>query len=95
MREKKLILSHTFNVFFTVLAFDLQDDLLRGIYNHGFEIQIKATVPTVSAKDIMAQAQSGYHNYIFGDIKNVQLPPTPNCSRSHMSRRHISTTNIK
>lgn len=44
-------------------AFNLRDDLLRGIYNYGFEapseIQQKAIVPFVAGGDILAQAQSG------------------------------------
>jgi len=42
---------------------NLNDQLLRGIYSYGFErpsaIQQKAIVPTLSGKDIIAQAQSG------------------------------------
>jgi translation initiation factor 4A len=41
----------------------LRPELLRGIYSYGFEkpsaIQQKAIVPTISGKDIIAQAQSG------------------------------------
>jgi translation initiation factor 4A len=41
----------------------LRPELLRGIYSYGFEkpsaIQQKAIVPTVSGRDIIAQAQSG------------------------------------
>jgi translation initiation factor 4A len=41
----------------------LRDELLRGIYSYGFErpsaIQQKAIVPTVSGRDVIAQAQSG------------------------------------
>jgi len=41
----------------------LREELLRGIYAHGFErpsaIQQKAIVPTISGRDIIAQAQSG------------------------------------
>jgi len=44
-------------------AFNLRDDLLRGIYNYGFEapseIQQKAIVPFIAGGDILAQAQSG------------------------------------
>jgi translation initiation factor 4A len=42
---------------------NLRDELLRGIYSYGFErpsaIQQKAIVPTISGRDIIAQAQSG------------------------------------
>jgi len=42
---------------------NLKDALLRGIYAYGFErpstIQQKAIVPTISGRDIIAQAQSG------------------------------------
>jgi len=41
----------------------LREELLRGIYSYGFErpstIQQKAIVPTLSGRDIIAQAQSG------------------------------------
>jgi len=41
----------------------LREELLRGIYSYGFEkpstIQQKAIVPTVSGRDVIAQAQSG------------------------------------
>eukprot|EP01128_Nolandella_sp_AFSM9_P007294 TRINITY_DN3954_c0_g1_i1.p1 TRINITY_DN3954_c0_g1~~TRINITY_DN3954_c0_g1_i1.p1 ORF type:complete len:408 (-),score=128.88 TRINITY_DN3954_c0_g1_i1:127-1350(-) len=50
----------------TIDSFDdmgLRDELLRGIYSYGFEkpstIQSKAIVPTISGRDIIAQAQSG------------------------------------
>ena len=43
--------------------FDLKDNLLRGIYSHGFEnpsdIQVKALPIINSKKDLLAQAQSG------------------------------------
>jgi len=42
---------------------NLRDELLRGIYSYGFErpstIQQKAIVPTISGRDVIAQAQSG------------------------------------
>jgi translation initiation factor 4A len=42
---------------------NLRPELLRGIYSYGFErpsaIQQKAIVPTISGRDIIAQAQSG------------------------------------
>src|SRR3990170_1515544 len=41
----------------------LNDNLLRGIYSHGFEtpsvIQQKVIVPFISGRDIIAQSQSG------------------------------------
>jgi len=41
----------------------LRDELLRGIYSYGFErpsaIQQKAIVPTISGRNVIAQAQSG------------------------------------
>jgi translation initiation factor 4A len=43
--------------------FDLKEDLLRGIYNYGFEkpsdVQGKAIRPIIEGHDIIAQAQSG------------------------------------
>ena len=57
--------------------FDLQDDLLRGIYNYGFEdpseIQKKAILPIISGKDIIAQAQSGSGKtatFLIGSLHN-------------------------
>jgi translation initiation factor 4A len=42
---------------------ELKDNLLRGIYGHGFEdpspIQRKAIAPIMTGKDVIAQAQSG------------------------------------
>ena len=42
---------------------ELKDNLLRGIYGHGFEdpspIQMKAIAPIMTGKDVIAQAQSG------------------------------------
>ncbi|GMG46800.1 unnamed protein product [Ambrosiozyma monospora] len=42
---------------------DLKDDLLRGIYNYGFEspsaIQSRAITQIISGRDTIAQAQSG------------------------------------
>ena len=41
----------------------LQEDLLRGIYEYGFDkpsaIQQRAVVPIISGRDVIAQAQSG------------------------------------
>ncbi|KHG11766.1 Eukaryotic initiation factor 4A-3 [Gossypium arboreum] len=49
-----------------ILSFDqmgLKDDLLRGIYNYGFEkpsaIQQRAVMPIINGRDVIAQAQSG------------------------------------
>lgn len=42
---------------------DLREDLLRGIFAYGFErpsaIQQRAIMPTISGRDVIAQAQSG------------------------------------
>ena len=44
-------------------AMNLREDLLRGIYQYGFEkpsaIQQRAILPIVSGRDVIAQAQSG------------------------------------
>ena len=44
-------------------AMDLKEDLLRGIYAHGFEkpsaIQQRAIKPMLMGRDVIAQAQSG------------------------------------
>ncbi|XP_040971580.1 pre-mRNA-splicing ATP-dependent RNA helicase prp28 [Gossypium hirsutum] len=49
-----------------ILSFDqmgLKDELLRGIYNYGFEkpsaIQQRAVMPIINGRDVIAQAQSG------------------------------------
>ena len=42
---------------------ELPEELLRGIYSYGFEkpsaIQQRAIRPTISGRDLIAQAQSG------------------------------------
>ena len=44
-------------------AMELPEELLRGIYSYGFEkpsaIQQRAIRPTISGRDLIAQAQSG------------------------------------
>ncbi|KAF5939546.1 hypothetical protein HYC85_023805 [Camellia sinensis] len=49
-----------------IMSFDdmgIKDDLLRGIYNYGFEkpsaIQQRAVLPIIQGRDVIAQAQSG------------------------------------
>ncbi|KAM7484821.1 hypothetical protein LguiA_000830 [Lonicera macranthoides] len=49
-----------------IMSFDemgIKDDLLRGIYQYGFEkpsaIQQRAVLPIISGRDVIAQAQSG------------------------------------
>lgn len=49
-----------------IMSFDkmgLRDDLLRGVYNYGFEkpsaIQQRAVRPIIEGRDVIAQAQSG------------------------------------
>lgn len=49
-----------------IMTFDqmgIKDDLLRGIYQHGFEkpsaIQQRAVRPIIEGRDVIAQAQSG------------------------------------
>lgn len=41
----------------------LKEDLLRGVYNYGFEkpsaIQQRAILPIIQGRDVIAQAQSG------------------------------------
>jgi superfamily II DNA/RNA helicase len=56
----------------------LNEDLLRGIYAHGFEkpskIQQKAIVPMVKGRDILAQAQSGTGKtgtFVIGSLSHV------------------------
>jgi len=50
-------------VFPTFESMGLRDELLRGVYNYGFEkpsaIQQRAIVPIVTGRDVIAQAQSG------------------------------------
>jgi len=64
--NKDLFITEDLQTFEKVDSFDnmnLKDQLLRGIYAYGFErpstIQQKAIVPTISGRDIIAQAQSG------------------------------------
>ena len=49
-----------------IMSFDemgIKEELLRGIYNYGFEkpsaIQQRAVLPIISHRDVIAQAQSG------------------------------------
>jgi len=50
-------------VYTTFEEMDLEENLLRGVFGHGFEkpsaIQMKAVVPIKEKRDILAQAQSG------------------------------------
>jgi translation initiation factor 4A len=59
-------------------AMGLPEDLLRGIYQHGFErpsqIQSKAILPMVQGRDILAQAQSGTGKtgtFVIGSLSHV------------------------
>ncbi|KAL4308134.1 hypothetical protein GQ457_01G001400 [Hibiscus cannabinus] len=63
--DEKLVFETTEGVE-PILSFDqmgLKDDLLRGIYNYGFEkpsaIQQRAVMPIINGRDVIAQAQSG------------------------------------
>jgi len=66
MTDTENEISENLENFEKVDSFDnmgLRDELLRGIYSYGFErpsaIQQKAIVPTISGRDVIAQAQSG------------------------------------
>eukprot|EP01123_Difflugia_compressa_P010547 TRINITY_DN388_c0_g1_i2.p1 TRINITY_DN388_c0_g1~~TRINITY_DN388_c0_g1_i2.p1 ORF type:complete len:393 (+),score=67.27 TRINITY_DN388_c0_g1_i2:127-1305(+) len=66
MSDEKCEISEDLQNFSKIESFDemgLRDELLRGIYSYGFErpsaIQQKAIVPTISGRDVIAQAQSG------------------------------------
>jgi len=59
-------------------AMGLPEDLLRGIYQHGFErpsqIQSKGILPMVQGRDILAQAQSGTGKtgtFVIGSLSHV------------------------
>ena len=62
MSEPTLV-SDELRVYETFDEMGLPDNLLRGIYAHGFEkpsmIQRKAIVPIREGRDVLAQAQSG------------------------------------
>jgi superfamily II DNA/RNA helicase len=58
----------------------LPENLLRGVYSHGFEkpsyIQQKAIVPMVNGRDILAQAQSGTGKtgaFVIGALSHVNM----------------------
>jgi translation initiation factor 4A len=58
--------------------FGLPDNLLRGIYQHGFErpsqIQSKAILPMIQGRDILAQAQSGTGktgSFVIGSLYHI------------------------
>ena len=69
--EKKLKEYQTFE------EMNLQDNLLKGIYNYGFrkpsKIQKKAIVPILSKKDIIIQSQSGSGKTGVFSISSLQL----------------------
>nr|WCZ58373.1 initiation factor 4A-III [Paratrimastix eleionoma] len=54
----------------------LNEDLIRGIYNYGFEkpsaIQQRAIIPILSGKDVIAQAQSGTGKTATFSISSLQ-----------------------
>ena len=59
---------------------NINTDILRGIYGHGFEspspIQKKAIKPLIQKKDIIAQAQSGTGKtatFAIGALANIDL----------------------
>ncbi|XVE66052.1 hypothetical protein DITRI_Ditri08aG0050600 [Diplodiscus trichospermus] len=63
--EEKLVYETT-EVIKSIISFQqmgLKDDLLRGIYNYGFErpsaIQQRAVMPILNGCDLIPQAQSG------------------------------------
>ncbi|GME82372.1 unnamed protein product [Ambrosiozyma monospora] len=62
-KELKFKTSKNVPVSTTFEEMDLKDDLLRGIYNYGFEspsaIQSRAITQIISGRDTIAQAQSG------------------------------------
>jgi len=60
--------------------FSFEEDLLRGIYNCGFEnpspIQCKAIQPIIDKKDLIAQAQSGTGKtatFVIGSLASIDL----------------------
>lgn len=63
--EEKMVFETTEGVE-AITSFDamgIKDDLLRGIYQYGFEkpsaIQQRAVMPIIKGRDVIAQAQSG------------------------------------
>lgn len=71
------------NIYDEISSFDelnLDDNLLRGIYSHGFElpsvIQKKAIRPIISGRDVIAQSQSGTGktgSFLIGSMARVDL----------------------
>jgi len=64
----------------------LREELLRGIYSYGFEkpstIQQKAIVPTISGRDVIAQAQSGTGKtatFAIGCLQQLDFSTPPTC----------------
>lgn len=55
--------SHGVDVIGSFDKMGIRDDLLRGIYQYGFEkpsaIQQRAVLPIINGRDVIAQAQSG------------------------------------
>eukprot|EP01123_Difflugia_compressa_P014309 TRINITY_DN726_c0_g1_i2.p1 TRINITY_DN726_c0_g1~~TRINITY_DN726_c0_g1_i2.p1 ORF type:complete len:396 (+),score=80.11 TRINITY_DN726_c0_g1_i2:95-1282(+) len=77
------ILEEDLQNFSQINSFDemgICDDLLRGIYSYGFErpsaIQQKAIVPTISGRDVIAQAQSGTGKtatFVIGALQQIDF----------------------
>ncbi|KAL0249070.1 hypothetical protein GEMRC1_004304 [Eukaryota sp. GEM-RC1] len=69
---------------------DLKEEILRGIYAHGFEtpstIQKLGIIPIISGKDVIAQAQSGTGKTATFTIAMLDrleaAAPTPRCPRA-------------
>ena len=68
-----------------VATFDemgLKEDVLRGIYNYGFEkpsaIQQRALMPIIKGRDVIAQAQSGTGKTSMIALTACQLVDTAN-----------------
>ena len=61
-------------------AMELREELLRGIYAYGFEkpsaIQQRAVKPILMGEDVIAQAQSGKHNWRHGIALAYTTPPS-------------------
>ena len=84
--------------------FNLQEDLLRGIYNYGFEnpseIQKKAISPIIAGKDLIAQAQSGTGKtatFLIGSLQTLDLEKGTQVlilAPTHELARQISTVCI-
>ena len=78
--NEEIAVNYSAEIFNNWDEFNMNEDLLRGIYAYGFEkpspIQQRAIKPLIDKKDIVAQAQSGTGKtatFAIGALANVDI----------------------